>query len=91
MKLVSVEVDVETQVFTGLQDGACGVQVEHPLFTEDVDVVNSEGSGGHQHLQPRQLNVQDVICGLCNRLPSDKTKQKKTKSSKGGTRGLDGT
>lgn len=47
MKLVSVKVNVETQVFTSLQDGACGVQVEHPLLAEDVDVVNSEGSGGH--------------------------------------------
>lgn len=47
MKLVSVEVNVETQVFASLQDGACGVQVEHPLLAEDVDVVNSEGSGGH--------------------------------------------
>lgn len=50
MKLVSVEVDVEAQVFAGLQDGARGAQVEHPLLTEDVDVVNSEGSGGHQLL-----------------------------------------
>lgn len=47
MKLVSMEVNVEAQVFASLQDGACGVQVEHPLLTEDVNVVNSEGSGGH--------------------------------------------
>lgn len=47
MKLVSVEVNVEAQVFAGLQDGACGVQVKHPLLTEDVDVVDSEASGGH--------------------------------------------
>lgn len=74
MKLVSVEVNVETQVFASLQDGACGVQVEHALLTEDVDVVNSEGSGGHELLQPRQLNLQDVLCGLCNCLPSEKNR-----------------
>lgn len=72
MKFVSVEVDVETQLFASLQDGACGVQVEHPLLTEDIDVVNSECPSGHQLLQSRQLDVEDVLCGLCNCLPSGK-------------------
>lgn len=71
MQLVSVEVNVEAQVFASLQDGARGVQVEHPPLTEDVDVVHPEGSGGHELLQPRQLHLQDVLCGLCNRLPSE--------------------
>lgn len=75
MKLVSVEVNVEPQVFASLQDGARGVQVEHPLLTEDVDVVHFEGSGGHELLQPRQLHLQDVLCGLCNRLPSEDKKE----------------
>lgn len=65
-----MEVNVEAQVFAGLQDGARGVQVEHALLTEDIDVVNSEASGGRELLQPRQLNLQDVLCGLCNGLPS---------------------
>lgn len=41
MQLVSVEVDVEADVFASLQDGAGGVQVKHALLTEHVDVVDS--------------------------------------------------
>lgn len=73
MELVSVEVHVEAQVFARLQDGARGVQVEHPPLAEDVDVVHAEGAGGHQLLQPWQLDLQDVVCGLRDRLPSEET------------------
>lgn len=72
MELISVEVNVETQLLASLQDGARGVQVEHALLAEDIDVVNPEGPGGHQLLQPRQLDLQDVLSGLCNCLPSGK-------------------
>lgn len=70
MELISVEVDVETQLLASLQDGARGVQVEHALLAEDIDVVNPEGPGRHQLFQPRQLDLQDVLSGLCNGLPS---------------------
>lgn len=70
MELISVEVDVEPQLLASLQDGARGVQVEHALLAEDIDVVNPEGPGGHQLFQPRQLDLQDVLSGLCNGLPS---------------------
>lgn len=83
MKLISVEVNVETQLFASLEDGARGVQVEHALLAEDVDVVDAEGPGGHQLLQPRQLDLQDVLCGLCNRLPSGKEKKTNRKALKG--------
>lgn len=66
-----MEVDVEAQLFPGLQDGAGGVQVEHPLLAEHVDVVDPERPGGHQLLQPRQLDLQDVPRGLLRRLPSE--------------------
>lgn len=65
-----MEVNVETQLLASLQDGTRGVQVEHPLLAEDIDVVNPEGPGGHQLFQPRQLDLQDVLSGLCNCLPS---------------------
>ena len=71
VKLVTVEVDVEAHVFACLQDGASGADVEHPLFAEHVDVVHPEGPGGNLLLQPWQLHLQDVVCGFCNRLPSE--------------------
>lgn len=71
MQLVSVEVDVEADVFAGLQDGAGGVQVKHALLTEHVDVVDSQRPGGHQRSEPRQLDLQDVLCGFCHGLPSE--------------------
>lgn len=86
MELISVEVNVETQLLASLQDGARGVQVEHPLLAEDVDVVNPEGPGGHQLFQPRQLDLQDVLSGLCNSLPSGE----KNKSFKGRLRQICG-
>lgn len=69
-----MEVDVEAHVFPSLQDGASRAEVKHSLLTEDVDVVDSEAPGRHLFFQPRQLNLQDVLCGFCNCLPSKKTK-----------------
>lgn len=71
MELISVEVDVEAHVFARLQDGASGAEVKHSLLTEHVDVVDSEHPSRHLLFQPWQLNLQDVLCGLCNRLPSE--------------------
>lgn len=71
VKLVPMEVDVEAQVFAGLQDGASGAEVEHSLLAEHVDVVDSEAPRRPELFQPGQLNPQDVLCGLCNRLPSE--------------------
>ncbi len=71
MELISMEVDVEAHVFASLQDGASRAEVKHSLLTEHVDVVDSEGPRRHLLLQPRQLNLQDVLCGFCNCLPSE--------------------
>lgn len=71
MKLISVEVDVEAHVFAGLQDGAGGAEVKHSLLTEHVDVVHPESPGRHELFQPRQLDLQNVLRGFCNRLPSE--------------------
>lgn len=70
MELVSVEVDVETDVFPGLQDGAGGAEVKHSLLTEHVNVVHSEVPSGHLFLQPGQLDLQDVLRGFFHGLPS---------------------
>lgn len=71
MKLISVEVDVEAHVSAGLQDRASRAEVKHPLLTEHVDVVDSQSPSRHLILQARQLNLQDVLCGLCYCLPSE--------------------
>lgn len=75
MELVSMEVDVEAQVFSGLQDGARGAEVKHSLFTEHVDVVHAHSPCRHELSEPRQLHVQDVVRGLCDRLPPGDTTQ----------------
>lgn len=71
MKLISMEVDVEAHVFASLQDGASRAEVKHSLLAEHVNVVDSESPSRRQFFQPRQLNLQDVVCGFCNRLPSE--------------------
>lgn len=43
MQLISMKVDVEAHVSAGLQDGARRAEVKHALFTEHIDVVDSEG------------------------------------------------
>ena len=65
-----MEVDVEAHVFASLQDGASGVEVKHSLLTKHINVVDSESPSRRQLLQPRQLNLQDVFCGFCDRLSS---------------------
>lgn len=47
-----------------LQDPTRGVRVEHPLLTEDVDVVHSEGGGNTELMDSRNLNVNDVLSSL---------------------------
>lgn len=79
MQLVSVEVDVESHFFPSLQDGAGRVKIKHPLLTERVNVVDLESPSGHQLLQPRQLNLQDVLRGFCNSLPSEGQKPVRTR------------
>lgn len=71
MKLISVEVDVEAHVFASLQDGASRAEVKHSLLAEHVDVVDSESPSRPEFFQPWQLNLQDVVCGFCDRLPSE--------------------
>lgn len=72
MKLISMEVDVESHVFARLQDGASRAKIKHSLLAEHVNVVDSEGSSRRQLFQPRKLNLQDVLGGFCNSLPSGK-------------------
>lgn len=81
MKLISMKVDVEAHVFACLQDGAGRAEIKHSLLTEHVDVVDSEGSSRHQLFQPRKLNLQDVLGGFCNCLPSGKYTQGKNEFS----------
>lgn len=71
MKLVSMEVDVEAHVFTSLQDGASRAEVKHSLLTEHINVVDPESPCIHLFFEARQLNLQDVLCGFCNSLPSE--------------------
>lgn len=47
-----------------LQDPTRGVGVEHPLLTEDVNVVHSEGGGNTELMDSRNLNVNDVLSSL---------------------------
>lgn len=70
MELISMEVDVEAHVFASLQDRVCRAEVKHSLLTENINVVDSEGPSRHTFFQPRQLNLQNVLCGLCDCLPS---------------------
>lgn len=84
MKLVSVEVDVEAHVFAGLQDGASGAEVKHSLLTEHIDVVDSQTPSRHLLFQTGQLNLQDVLCGFCNCLPSGQRTEEDSKVSYSG-------
>ena len=68
VKLVPVEVDVETHVFASLQDGAGGTEVKHTLLTEHIDVVDPQSSSGYTLTQLWQLHLQDVLCRLGNSL-----------------------
>lgn len=69
-----MEVDVEAHLFSRLQDGAGGAEVEDSLLTENVDVVDSEGSCRHFLCEPRKLNLQDVERGLVHRFPPEERK-----------------
>lgn len=64
MEFVSVKINVQSRFFAGFQYCSGLLQIEHALFTEDVDVVHVEVPCLHQVYDGRELFIYNISCRL---------------------------
>ena len=70
VQLLSVEVGGQASRLSGGQDPSSLLDVEHSLFTEDVDVVDMQLTNVQSTSDVRQLDIDDVIGRLLRRATS---------------------